>query len=215
TPTPVPAPTPTAIPAPTPTPIPTATPPLPTPTPALQFLDVDQPENLDTIHGPPWVDVSGSTLPWSFVEITYASGAQAERDLRVQADGSGDFSTQVPLAGGINVVEITSYHGASDQQARQFLQLHYTGTATPLELVIIEPEDGATIPNRVLTLVGKTAPDAQVVINDIIPAHPDEEGRWEATMFLQRGLNEIRVTATLESQTANATINIEYEPDQG
>ncbi len=149
------------------------------------------------------------------MEITYASGAQAERDLRVQADGSGDFSTQVPLAGGINVVEITSYHGASDQQARQFLQLHYTGTATPLELVIIEPEDGATIRNRVLTLVGKTAPNAQVVINDIIPAHPDEEGRWEATMFLQRGLNEIRVTATLESQTANATINIEYEPDQG
>ena len=157
--------------------------------------------------------MSGYTLPRSFVVITYVDKFQNESDLQVQADGNGDFSALVPLIGGTNVLEITGY-GTSGQQARQFLQLDYSGTETPLELVIIEPEDG-TVPHQELTVIGTTAPDALVVINDIIPAHPDEEGRWEATMFLQRGLNEIRITATLESQTASATINIEYEPGQG
>ncbi len=149
------------------------------------------------------------------MEINYSSEAQDERALGIQADGSGDFSAQVPLADGNNALEIISYHGASGQQEKQSLLLHYSEAPLPLELVIIEPEDGVTIPNRVLNLVGTTAPDAQVVINDIILARPDEAGRWEATMLLQSGLNEIRITATLESQTANVTISIEYEPGQG
>ena len=149
------------------------------------------------------------------MEINYSSEARDERALRAQADGSGDFSAQVPLANGNNVLEIISYHGASDQQERQSLLLHYSEAPLPLELLVTEPADGATVPHQELTVIGTTAPDALVVVNGIIPAHPDEAGRWEATMFLQRGLNEIRITATLESQTASATVNIEYEPDQG
>ena len=149
------------------------------------------------------------------MEVNYSSEAQDERALRVQADGSGDFSAQVPLANGNNVLEVISYHGASDQQERQSLLLHYSEAPLPLPLRVTEPEDGATVSHQELTVIGTTAPDALVVINGIIPAHPDDEGRWQATMFLQRGLNEIQITATLESQTANATINIEYEPDQG
>ena len=183
--------------------------------PARQFLDVTHPANLDQIHGRPQVDVVGSTLPWSFVEIKYTSEDQEERYLSVQADDEGAFSASVPLAERTNVLEITSYHGTSDQQARRFLQLSYFRTAAPLELVIIEPASGATLPYRVLTVIGKTAPNAEVVINDRIHAHPDDEGRWEARMFLQRGTNQIRVIAMLESQTASVTINVEYEPDQG
>ena len=149
------------------------------------------------------------------MEVNYSSEAQDERALRVQADGSGEFSAQVPLANGNNVLEVISYHGASDQQERQSLLLHYSEAPLPLELRVTEPEDGATVSHRELTVIGTTAPDALVVINGIIPAHPDDEGKWQAAMFLQRGLNEIQITATLESQTANATINIEYEPDQG
>ena len=156
--------------------------------------------------------VSGSTLPFSFVEIIYASGAQAERDLSVQADGSGDFSATVPLGEGINVVEIVSYHGASTQQERQFLQLTYAPAPSTLELTIAEPEDGTTVSNRVLTIVGNTAPDAQVVLNNIIPAHPDDNGRWEATIFLQRGENEIHVTASLGGETVQAAIVVSYDP---
>ncbi len=225
TPTPTPTPTPAPVPAPTPTALPALTPipptalPAPTPippTPALlHFLKIDQPRDRATIHGPHLVNVSGFTLPWSFVEISYSSEAQDERALRVRAGGDGDFSALVPLAEGNNALKIVSYHGASDQEEKRNLLLHYKETPLPLELVISEPEDGATVSNRVLTLVGTTAPDAQVVINDIIPAQPDEGGRWEGTMLLQEGLNEIRITATLESQTANVTINVTYEPSLG
>ncbi len=214
TPTLLPAPTPTPTPQPTATPIPTATPPPPPPTPESQFLTVHDPQHLDAIYGPPQVSVSGSTLPWSLVEIIYASGAQTERDMRVQADGSGDFSAIVPLAEGINVIEVISYHGASAEQIRQFLQLGYKPTEATLELVITEPADGTTVATRVLTIVGATAPDAQVVLNDIIPAHPDDEGRWEATIFLQRGSNEIHATASLEDETVQATITVTYDPGQ-
>ena len=194
-------------------PTPTTTPP-PPPTPRPLFLQVDRPQNLDVVRGLPEVAVSGSTLPGSVMEIVYSS-KDGERGFTLQPDGNGDFSETVPLAEGTNVVEIVSRHGASTQPVRQFLQLTYDPTPPALSLDVWEPEDGATVSHRLLTVVGETAPDAQVVINDTFLVRPDEEGRWEATMSLQRGPNEIRITATLESQTVNATINIEYEPGQG
>ena len=169
---------------------------------------------MEVVRGLPEVAVSGSTLPGSVMEIVYSS-KDGERGFTLQADGNGDFSETVPLAEGINVVEIVSHHGASAQQIRQSLQLTYDPTPLALSLTVSEPEDGATVSHRLLTVAGETAPDAQVVINDTFLVRPDEEGRWEATMSLQRGPNEIRITATLESQTASATINIEYEPGQG
>lgn len=145
------------------------------------------------------------------MEIAHSS-KDGERNFTLQADRNGDFSETLPLAEGINVVEIISHHGASAQQIRQFLQLTYDPTPLELFLTVTEPQDGATVANAEQTLVGKTLPGARVVINDIIPARPDEAGRWEAAMLLQSGPNEIRITATLENQTANVTINIEYEP---
>ena len=213
-PTPLPQPTLTPTLQPTATPPPTSTPPPPEPTPVRQFLAVHRPQHLDAIHGSPQVVVAGSTLPWSFVEIIYASGAEVERDLRVQADGGGDFSATVPLAEGVNVLEVVSYHGASAQQERQFLQLRYAPMAPTLELIIDEPANGEIVPHRVLTIVGQTDPDAQVVLNDIVPAHPDDEGRWQATIFLQRGPNEIHVTSSLADETIQTNITVVYEPEQ-
>ena len=148
------------------------------------------------------------------MEIAHSS-KDGEQNFTLQADHNGDFSKTVPLAEGINVVEIVSHHGASAQQIRQFLQLTYDPTTLDLFLTVTEPQDGATLANAVQTVAGTTLPDALVILNGIIPAQPDETGRWEATIFLQKGANEIQITATLESQTANATINIEYEPGQG
>ena len=171
------------------------------------------PKNLDTIYGPPQVTVSVSTLPWSFVEISYASGGRDDRYMTAQADGSGEFSTTVPLATGVNVIEIVSRHGASAQQERRFLQLRYAPAPSTLDLTITEPTDGDIVPHDVLTIVGYTAPDAQVVLNSII-LDPDETGRWEATIFLQPGENEIHAMASLENETAQTTIAVTYEPEQ-
>ena len=205
----VPPPTPTQIPVPTPT----ATPPPPTPTPVLQFLNVDHPENLAEIHGPPEANVYGSTLPRSFVVITYVDETGNERNHQVQADGNGDFSAVAPLVVGTNVLEITGYHGDSGQQARQFLQLTYDPVPVTLHLDVTEPRDGATVANEVQTVVGTTLPDARVILNDIIPAKPpDENGRWEADIVLQPGSNEIQVTASRGEERLEATITVTYEP---
>ena len=45
-----------------------------------------------TIYGPPVTVVSGSTLPWSIVELIYSSSAFPERDVRIQADADGNYA---------------------------------------------------------------------------------------------------------------------------
>ena len=220
TPTPSPTPTPTALPTPTlpPTPVPTptlrptATPIQPTATPRPHFLDVHDPPDMATIYGPPVIVVSGSTLPWSIVEFIYSSSAFPERDVRVQADGAGNYAGTVPLSTGINVIEVIGYHGSSSRQERQFLQVHYAGSQEELTLTVTGPVDASTVSDRVLTVTGFTAPDAEVVISNLIPALPDPTGLWVANLLLQPGLNTIRVVASRGDEVTEAVITVTYQP---
>ena len=214
TPTVVPTPTPpsTLVPTPTPTPRPTPTRPQPTPTPRPHFLEVHSPTDMATIYGPPVIVVSGSTLPWSIVEFIYSSSAFPERDVRVQADAAGLYAGPVPLAAGLNVIEVIGYHGSSSQQQRQFLQVNYAGSQEDLTLTITDPPDGSDVSGRVLTVSGSTVPDAEVVVNDLIPALPDPVGEWEANLLLQPGVNTIRVVASRDDEVAEETITVTYQP---
>ncbi len=218
---PTPSPTPTVVPTPTtaPTPIPTATPsptptrPQPTPTPRPHFLEVHEPADMAIIYGPPMTVVSGSTLPWSIVELIYASSAFPDRDVRVQADAAGNYAATVPLYEGINVIEVIGYHGSSSQQQRQFLQVNYEGSQAELTLTITDPTDGSTVGNRRLTVTGFTAPDAEVVVSGLIPALPDPTGQWVADLLLQPGVNAIRVVASRGEDAIEAAITVTYQPD--
>ena len=220
TPTPSPTPTPTArptptlpqTPTPTPTLRPTPTPPRPTPTPRPQFLVVHDPPDMTTIHGPPVIIVSGSTLPWSIVEFIYSSSAFPERDVRVRADAAGNYSGTVPLSEGTNVIEVIGYHGSSSQQARQFLQVNYAGAQASLTLTVTGPQDASTVSNRVLTITGFTSLDAEVVVSDLIPVLPDPTGQWAANVLLQPGANTIRVVASRGAEVAEAVITVTYQP---
>lgn len=219
TPTPTPAlptPTPTPLPTPTPTPTPpmiTRPPPTPTPEPSAPFLQVRRPVNLAVVRGRPSIEVSGSTLPWSIVEILYIGQGRSEQDFRVQADSGGDFAATVPLSDGVNVIEVIGYHSASTEQARHFLQITYDPRPLPLEVIITEPERDATVTSQVLTVGGRSVPEARIVINDLIPARPDESGHWQAEIVLQPGANEIRATASRGEETVVATIIVTYAPD--
>ena len=221
TPSPTPSPTPTVPPTPTtvPTPVPTATPrptatrPPPTPTPRPHFLQVHEPADMAIIYGPPVTVVSGSTLPWSIVELIYSSSAFPERDVRVQADAAGNYAGTVPLYEGINVIEVIGYHGSSSQQQRQFLQVNYEGSQAGLTLTITDPPDGSTVTNRLLTVTGFVAPDAEVVVSGLIPASPDPTGQWVANLLLQPGVNAIRVVASRGEETTEAAITVTYQPD--
>ena len=165
-----------------------------------------------TIYGPPVTVVSGSTLPWSIVELIYSSSAFSERDLRVQADAAGNYAGMVPLSAGINVIEVIGYHGSSSRQQRQFLQVNYVGSQEGLTLTITAPPDGSAVSNRVLTITGVTAPDAEVVISDLILALPDPTGQWAADVLLQPGVNTIRIVASWDDEVTEEIVTVTYQP---
>ncbi len=132
--------------------------------------------------------------------------------MRVQANAAGNYSATVPLSQGINVIEVIGYHGSSSQQARQFLQVNYAGAQASLTLTVTEPEDGSTVSNRVLTMSGFTAPDAEVVVSDLIPVLPDPTGQWAVNVLLQPGVNTIRVVASRGAEVTEAVITVIYQP---
>ena len=217
-PPPTPAPTPTSAPTLSPTPAPTPTPtpptltPTPAPTPAGLFLRVDQPANLEVIHGPPEVEIQGATLPWSVLKIAYDSFENPERSLDLRADGDGNFSAAIPLAEGANIVEITSYDSASDREARRLLQLTYAQEPPDLFVTISRPRDRTVIADPVLSVSGAALPGARVSLNGIIPAESDERGLWQAVILLQPGSNRVEATAVHEGKTVTASIVVIHRP---
>ena len=132
--------------------------------------------------------------------------------MRVQADASGNYEGAVPLSMGTNVIEVIGYHGSSSQQQRQFLQVHYGGAQEELILNITEPHEASTVSNRVLTVTGVTARDAEVVVSGLIPALPDSSGQWAANVLLQPGMNTIEVMAHRGEETIQKVITVTYRP---
>ena len=211
TPTPPPTltPTPTPTPLPTPTPTPVAT---PVPTPVGIFLRIDHPANLDVIHGSPEVEISGVTLPRSVLRIAYDSFENPERNINRRADDDGNFTATIPLAEGANIVEITSYDGASNREIRRLLQLTFDPNPPEPFVMITRPRDRAVIADGVLSISGATLPGSQVVINDIIPVQPDEQGLWRAVILLQPGSNRIEASALHQGKTVTDSITVIHRP---
>ena len=212
TPTPTPTPIPTPTPAPTPTPTPTPTPAQPTPTPLPHFLVVHHPINLDVIRGHFEIDLFGTTLPGSILEVTYDNRQGPKQSIILRADSEGNFIATIPLAEGFNVVEVISNNSASPDPKHQLLQLTYDSTPLMLFVNVTGPEDGAIVAERVLTVSGETLPGAQVVVNEIIPAAPDSSGQWQADIVLQPGENVIAVRAMREGTAEETTITVIYQP---
>ena len=197
---------------PTPTPTPTPTPAQPTPTPPAHFLMVNYPENFDVIRGVPEVDLEGTTLPGSILEVTYDNPEIEPQTIVLRADGNGEFVATIPLVEGFNVVEVVSNNSATREPKQQLLQLTYDSTPLELFLTVSEPADGTVITEQVVEISGETLPAAQVVVHGVIPAITDSRGRWEANVVLQPGVNEITVIATLDGSTEERTVTVTYEP---
>lgn len=190
------------------------------PAPAALFLQVHEPAADRAVVSEPSVRVSASTLPWLITQIRHSSSAQPDQLSIVQADASGDFSADVqPLAEGVNVIEIITYHGASDQTVRRFLAVTYKPAPVtdpapiPLFLNISRPADGAAVTDPILVVSGATTPNARVVLQDIIPVEPDELGQWQASIVLEPGKNQINAQALRGAEKVDAAISVTYDPD--
>lgn len=186
--------------------------------PAKLFLQVHHPAHLAVVSEPN-VRVSASTLPWLVTRIRYSSSAQHDQLSIEQADASGNFSDEVTLAEGVNVIEFTTYHGASDQTVRRFLAVTYKPAPVTdpdpvlLFLNISRPADGAAVSDPILVVSGATTPNARVVLQDIIPVEPDELGQWQASIVLEPGKNQINAQALRGAEKVDAAISVTYDPD--
>ena len=131
----------------------------------------------------------------------------------MRADATGQYVGTVPLSAGINVIEVIGYHGTSSGQAREFILVEYAGLYPPLALSIHDPPDGFVTTERILTINGFSGPDAELVINDLVPALPDPNGEWAAILLLQPGDNVIRIVATRGDEVSEATITVTFQPE--
>lgn len=158
------------------------------------------------------MDVFGTTLPGSILEMHYDNHLGAEQSITLRTDDAGNFIATIPLSEGFNVIDVISHNSASPDPIRQLLQLTYDTSPLTLFMFINDPPDGSVLSDRVLTVSGETLPGAEVAVNDIILAEVDETGLWQANILLRLGLNEITVLATFEGKTAKNSITVRYQP---
>ena len=81
-----------------------------------------------------------------------------------------------------------------------------------MSIAITEPEDGATVADPVLTVVGRTDPEGPGGAERHHSVEPDESGSWQAGILLQPGPTEIRATASLGAEAAETSITVTYAP---
>ena len=206
TPTPTPEPTPTLTPTPTVTPVPEPTPtpgPTPTPTPEPPILIIESPLDRSIIREES-VTIEG---------ITSLGASVSVRGRAVAAGEEGRFRLSVPLAPGVNNLDIFAINPGGQRQGKTL-----TVTYLPLEpffLTITQPdEQDRRVMQPTIRLWGRTASDATVAVNGIsIPV--DQLGIFSTTISLQPGPNVIRVVATSTGgDVLRETLEIAYETSQ-
>ena len=207
-PTPTPTPEPTASPTPTSTPVPTPTPTpeptaTPTPTPEPPILIIESPLDRSIIREES-VTIQGVTSLGASVSV---------RGRAVAAGEEGRFRLSVPLAPGVNNLDIFAINPGGQRQGKTL-----TVTYLPLEpffLTITQPdEQDRSVTQPTIRLWGRTASDATVAVNGIsIPV--DQLGIFSTTISLQPGPNAIRVVATsVGGKVLQETLEVTYEAPQ-
>ena len=205
TPFPTPAPTPSSAPAATPTLEPTPTPgPTPTPVPEPPLLIIETPLDRSIIREESSVVIEG---------ITSLGASVSVRGRAVAAGEEGRFRLFVPLAPGVNNLDIFAISPGGQRQGKTL-----TVTYLPLEpffLTITQPDEQERLVTQpTIRLWGRTAWDASVAVNGIsIPI--DQLGIFSTTISLQPGPNIIRVDATsVGGDVLRETLEITFEPTQ-
>ena len=145
--------------------------------------------------------------------VTSIGASVSVRGRAVAAGEEGRFRLSVPLAPGVNNLDIFAINPDGQRQGRTL-----TVTYLPLEpffLTITQPdEQDRTVTQPSIRLWGRTASDATVAVNGIaIPV--DQLGIFSTTITLQPGPNEINVVATSAGgDTLSETIKVIFEETQ-
>lgn len=156
------------------------------PTPVPPALDITWPiQNVTNFN---LVDIKGQT-------DTTASAIVYCNHSIVSSGQSGNFYTTVCLTLGDNIIKVisTKSNGDASEESREYF---YDPTAPQLTLDNIY--DGMTIDGDTLTITGSTEPTSNLVINGNTVV-PDTDGKFQTTINLLPGTNDIDITATDEA----------------
>lgn len=206
TPTPTPITIPTAVPTPTPTqtplPEPTETP-IPTPLPEVDlFVDILEPPDNITVLGRN-LTVRGITNIKNTITINGS---------RVIVNDAGEFTTEVSLSLGANVIEVLATN-ISGEQLREFATVSYIRPSPPpFFLLVTEPTDQVIVANQFIRVTGKTVPQATITVKGVGVA-VDEAGNFSTLVRLSVGVNLIEVLArNSDGRRLNAKLSVDYSP---
>jgi hypothetical protein len=189
-----PTPTPTA----TPTPAPTTTE-MPTARPAEElFLIVREPQDEMAVYTSR-ITVSGTTRADAVVSI---NGAITD------VDSQGNFSSEVNLEAGPNVIEIV----ASDFYGDEKSDVRAVVYAAALPLTVIEPLNESVVMSQPVMVRGTTNADAAVSVNgNMVPV--DASGNFSTEVSPDVGPNFIEVVASdFRGNSSAVTIAVIYSP---
>ena len=141
--------------------------------------------------------------------VTSLGASVSVRGRAVAAGEEGRFRLIVPLAPGVNVLEVFAINPDGQRQGRTL-----TVTYLPLEpffLTITQPDvQDRTVTQSSIRLWGRTASDATVAVNGIaIPV--DQLGIFSTTVSLGPGRNSIVVVATsMTGEVLRETLIVTY-----
>lgn len=92
-----------------------------TPTPMPEFsLLITSPED-NSISSKTSIEVNGQTIPSAIVVILYQEGEKI-----LEADGNGNFSTEITLAGGENEITISAYDQEDNEISKTLTVVYST-----------------------------------------------------------------------------------------
>ena len=191
-------PTPTATPQPEPTEIPT-----PTPLPEVDFfIDILEPTGNITVLRRK-LTVRGFTNINSSITINGNS---------VDVNNEGEFTTEVSLSVGANVIEVVATN-ISGQQLREFATVSYIRPSPPpFFLLVTEPADQIIVADQIVVVTGKTIPQATVTVNGV-RVLVDEDGIFSTLVRMSVGSNTIEVLArNTDGRSLNANRTVDYSP---
>ncbi len=182
------------------------TPTLPTSTPSpdsAAHLFVEGPQDGITVR-------NNAVVVWGIASLQETVRVNGGPDLPLGKDGKR--TTTVPLAAGLNHLEVVATGPEGNQDRRVVSVTYLASTPQPFFLAVTEPKDQSVVSLAMVRVAGRTVPQAVVSINGVTIL-VDDAGMFATRVTLQPGPNLVDVVATnVDGKSLNTVVALIYRP---
>jgi len=131
--------------------------------------------------------------------------------LPIPVAGDGTFQQDLTLQQGVNLLEVVASDDHGQTRSQRLVVFSVTASAG-LPFTLLHPGDGLEVSQSTVQVVGVTALDAVVGVNEI-PTEVSELGIFSSTVELEEGANLIEVVAAdLSGNVRFQTVVVFYTP---